>query len=57
MYDIPMDWFTYYRWFEKGVNFIFSANGRASANVEHTCLDATVSCAHNNCLRYYYMYM
>ena len=26
------------------MNFVFNANGRLSANVEHTCIDATVSC-------------
>ena len=31
------------RWLDKAVNFVFHANGRACANVEHTCLDATVS--------------
>lgn len=26
------------------MSYVFNANGRASANVEHSCLDATVSC-------------
>ncbi|XP_065912529.1 carnitine O-palmitoyltransferase 1, liver isoform-like [Dysidea avara] len=30
------------RWFDKGINFVFSANGRSGINVEHTALDATV---------------
>ena len=32
------------RWLDKGVNYIFNANGRCTANVEHSCLDATVRC-------------
>lgn len=27
---------------DKGVSYVFNANGRTSANVEHSALDATV---------------
>ncbi|XP_065912520.1 carnitine O-palmitoyltransferase 1, muscle isoform-like [Dysidea avara] len=31
------------RWLDKGVSYAFNANGRTSANVEHSALDATVT--------------
>ena len=39
-----MAWFLNGRWFDKGMNFVFNANGRAGVNVGHTCIDGMVSC-------------